>query len=208
MLEPRADFWDIEFPAMHKAEEALARLLMECSFCQRREVVYLNEMELEIVRDAKMRGAGVPALRFAFDLGGGATEAKMEEALPVAERGGGAGDAAEKPGAGEGTGAGVYPAARISGGSRGLRGLVERRDQFPEPESLSGRDTAGSGGAVHAGCGAIFVPIRIVFSQPIRRARDCSGMGRCTCGRRSDLRGSCRVWTGKISTQRLKAVFW
>src|SRR5215467_12710469 len=46
LLDPRADFWDIEFPAPHKAEEALARLLMECSFCQRREVVYLNELEL------------------------------------------------------------------------------------------------------------------------------------------------------------------
>jgi len=47
ILEPRADFWDIEFPAPHKGEEALARLLMECSFCQRREVVYLNELELK-----------------------------------------------------------------------------------------------------------------------------------------------------------------
>src|ERR1700675_4832294 len=47
LLEARSDFWDIEFPAMHKAEEALARLLMECSFCQRREVVYLNELELK-----------------------------------------------------------------------------------------------------------------------------------------------------------------
>jgi len=47
MLEPGADFWEIEFPAPHKAEEALARLLMECSFCERREVVYLNEMELK-----------------------------------------------------------------------------------------------------------------------------------------------------------------
>jgi hypothetical protein len=47
ILDPRADFWDIEFPAPHKAEEAFARLLMECSFCQRREVVYLNEMELK-----------------------------------------------------------------------------------------------------------------------------------------------------------------
>ena len=46
ILEPRADFWDIEFPAPHKAEEALARLLMECGFCKRREVVYLNELEL------------------------------------------------------------------------------------------------------------------------------------------------------------------
>src|SRR6202045_4432721 len=45
ILEPRSDFWDIEFPAPHKAEEALARLLMECSFCQRREVVYLDELQ-------------------------------------------------------------------------------------------------------------------------------------------------------------------
>jgi PilZ domain len=47
ILEPREDFWGIEFPALHTAEEALARLLMECSFCQRREVVYLNELQLK-----------------------------------------------------------------------------------------------------------------------------------------------------------------
>jgi PilZ domain-containing protein len=47
ILEPRGDFWEIEFPAPQQGEEALARLLMECSFCQRREVVYLNEMELK-----------------------------------------------------------------------------------------------------------------------------------------------------------------
>jgi PilZ domain len=47
ILEPRVDFWDIDFPAPHKGEEALARLLMQCSFCQRREVVYLNELELK-----------------------------------------------------------------------------------------------------------------------------------------------------------------
>jgi hypothetical protein len=47
ILEPRDDFWGIEFPAPHTAEEALARLLMECSFCQRREVVYLNELQLK-----------------------------------------------------------------------------------------------------------------------------------------------------------------
>src|SRR5215813_4974970 len=47
ILDPMADFWDIDFPAPHKGEEALARLLMECSFCQRREVVYLNELELK-----------------------------------------------------------------------------------------------------------------------------------------------------------------
>jgi hypothetical protein len=47
ILEPRDDFWGIQFPAPHTAEEALARLLMECSFCQRREVVYLNELQLK-----------------------------------------------------------------------------------------------------------------------------------------------------------------
>src|SRR5260221_13021269 len=47
ILEPRSDFWDIDFPAPQTADEALARLLMECSFCQRREVAYLNELELK-----------------------------------------------------------------------------------------------------------------------------------------------------------------
>src|SRR3981189_2885781 len=47
ILDPRSDFWDIDFPAPHKGEEALARLLMECSFCQRREVVYLDELQLK-----------------------------------------------------------------------------------------------------------------------------------------------------------------
>jgi hypothetical protein len=47
LLEPRSDFWGIDFPAPHKADEALARLLMECSFCERREVVYLDELQLK-----------------------------------------------------------------------------------------------------------------------------------------------------------------
>jgi hypothetical protein len=47
MVEHRADFWDIDFPAPQQGQEALARFLMECSFCQRREVVYLNEPELK-----------------------------------------------------------------------------------------------------------------------------------------------------------------
>ncbi len=47
MIEPRPDFWDIDFPSPTKAHDALARMLMECSFCERREVVYLNEMELK-----------------------------------------------------------------------------------------------------------------------------------------------------------------
>jgi PilZ domain len=47
ILDPRIDFWDIEFPAPSKAEDAVARLLMECSFCQRREVAYLSPLELK-----------------------------------------------------------------------------------------------------------------------------------------------------------------
>jgi hypothetical protein len=29
IVDPRADFWDIDFPAPHQGQEALARLLME-----------------------------------------------------------------------------------------------------------------------------------------------------------------------------------
>ncbi|GAC1620734.1 MAG: hypothetical protein NVS9B13_11320 [Candidatus Acidiferrum sp.] len=47
ILEPHSDFWDIEFPSPHDGHDALARLLMECGFCQRREVIYLNELELK-----------------------------------------------------------------------------------------------------------------------------------------------------------------
>src|SRR4029077_6675398 len=47
ILDPRADFWEIDFPSPHKGEGALARLLMEGSFCQRREVVSLNELQLK-----------------------------------------------------------------------------------------------------------------------------------------------------------------
>ena len=47
LVEPRSEFWDIEFPIFQKADESIARMLMECSFCQRREIVYLNELELK-----------------------------------------------------------------------------------------------------------------------------------------------------------------
>lgn len=41
------NLWDIEFPPLEQAQEALARLVMECSFCQRREVTYLTERDLK-----------------------------------------------------------------------------------------------------------------------------------------------------------------
>src|SRR6202158_5769045 len=51
--EKHPDFWDIEFPSPLGGDEALARLLMECGFCQRREVVYLNELELRSFESRK-----------------------------------------------------------------------------------------------------------------------------------------------------------
>lgn len=40
------DLWGVEFPPIAESNEAVARMLLECSNCRRREVVYLNEMEL------------------------------------------------------------------------------------------------------------------------------------------------------------------
>ena len=47
LLDPEANFWNIEFPSPAKSREALARVLLECSNCRRREVVYLNEVDLK-----------------------------------------------------------------------------------------------------------------------------------------------------------------
>src|SRR5579863_6135302 len=61
------DLWGIEFPPLAQSEEAVARMLMECSYCRSREVAYLNEMELRgfeinrgIARHCK--NCGVPSI--------------------------------------------------------------------------------------------------------------------------------------------------
>ena len=46
ILDPRTDIWGVEFPPIGESPEAVARMLLECSYCRSREVVYLNEMEL------------------------------------------------------------------------------------------------------------------------------------------------------------------
>ena len=46
ILEPKNDLWGIEFPPVAESAEAVARMLLECSYCRSREVVYLNELEL------------------------------------------------------------------------------------------------------------------------------------------------------------------
>lgn len=167
ILEPRADFWDIEFPAPQKAEEALARLLMECSFCQRREVVYLKEMELKSFEIRKCvarlcKHCDSPSIWIEAQ-----SEAKAEEGVPAR------GTASER----------VIPRrnrtrvrARVLACIR-RRGFQEEvavcedlskggisfrsRNQYPEGTRLE------VAVPYTPGAGAIFVPIRIVFSQPI-----------------------------------------
>jgi hypothetical protein len=61
------DLWGIEFPPTAESPEAVARMLVECSYCHTREVVYLNELELRgfeanrgIARHCKT--CGVPSI--------------------------------------------------------------------------------------------------------------------------------------------------
>src|ERR1700741_1233560 len=170
ILEPRADFWEIEFPAPHSAEEALARLLMECSFCLRREVVYLNEMELksfeirrcvarlckhcdspsiwvEAQSDVKEEGASLPHVP------------QQERVLPRRNR--------------------TRIKARVLACIR-RRGFQEEvavcEDLSKGGISFRSRNHYPEGTRLEVavpytpGAGAIFVPIRIVFSQPIASA--------------------------------------
>jgi hypothetical protein len=170
ILELQADFWDIEFPAPRDAEEALARLLMECSFCQRREVVYLNELELKsfesrkcVARICKLCDAPSIWIEALSELGAAETLTNQtsddERLLPRRNR--------------------TRVKARVLACIR-RRGFQEEvavcedlskggvafrsRNQYPE----------GSRAEIAVpftpGAGAIFVPIKIVFSQPIPSA--------------------------------------
>ena len=67
ILDPQKDLWGIEFPPIANSEEAVARMLLECSYCRGREVVYLNELDLRgfesnrgIARHCKV--CGVPSI--------------------------------------------------------------------------------------------------------------------------------------------------
>jgi hypothetical protein len=46
ILDPETDLWGVEFPMIGESPEAVARMLLECSYCHSREVVYLSEVEL------------------------------------------------------------------------------------------------------------------------------------------------------------------
>ena len=170
ILEPRCDFWDIDFPSPHKAEEALARLLMECSFCQRREVVYLNEIQLKSFEVRKCvarhcRHCDSPSIWIesvsegANIEGNGARPGSEERVVPRRNR--------------------TRVKARVLACIR-RRGFAEEvvvcEDLSKGGISFRSRNQYPEGSRVEVavpftpGTGAIFVPIRIVFSQAIPTA--------------------------------------
>jgi PilZ domain len=170
ILDPRADFWDIDFPAPQKSEEALARMLMECSFCQRREVVYLNEMEVKSFEIRKCaarfcKHCDSPSIWIEAQ-----SPTASDEVLPsrsaVEER--------------------VMPRRNRTRVKARVLACIRRRGFHEEVavcEDLSkgglsfrSRNHYPEGTRLEVavpytpGAGAIFVPIRIVFSQPITTA--------------------------------------
>jgi hypothetical protein len=172
LLEPRSDFWDIDFPSPHKAEEALARLLMECSFCERREVVYLNELQLKSFEVRKCvarhcRHCDAPSIWIesmsemtAPENGAGQAQPTIEErVIPRRNR--------------------TRIKARVLACIR-RRGFQEEiavcEDLSKGGLSFRSRNQYAEGSRVEVavpftpGTGAIFVPIRIVFSQAIPTA--------------------------------------
>lgn len=170
ITEPRADFWDIDFPAPYKADEALARLLMECGFCQRREVVYLNELELKSFEVRKCvarlcKHCDTPSIWIEAQ-----SEIKTQEKgahpLTMEER--------------------VIPRRNRTRVKARVLACIRRRgfqEEVAVCEDLSkgglsfrSRNEYPEGSRVEVavpftpGSGAIFVPIRIVFSQAIPAA--------------------------------------
>jgi hypothetical protein len=170
LLEARSDFWDIEFPAPHKAEEALARLLMECSFCQRREVVYLNELELKSFEIRKCvarvcRHCDSPSIWI-----------ESQSEVRVGDNSSGQPPVEER----------VIPRRNRTRIKARILACIRRRgfqEEIAVCEDLSkgglsfrSRNQYAEGSRVEVavpftpGTGAIFVPIRIVFSQAIPTA--------------------------------------
>jgi PilZ domain len=67
ILDGATDLWGVKFPPEAGSDEAVARMLLECSYCRSREVAYLNELELRgfetnrgIARHCK--SCGVPSI--------------------------------------------------------------------------------------------------------------------------------------------------
>ncbi|MGA2631262.1 MAG: PilZ domain-containing protein [Terriglobia bacterium] len=48
-LADQPGFWGIEFPSITESEGAVGRVLLECAQCHTRELVYLNEIEADVL---------------------------------------------------------------------------------------------------------------------------------------------------------------
>jgi hypothetical protein len=48
------NFWGIEFPELSEADKAAARVLLECRVCGKRELTYLNEVEMLVFHANRM----------------------------------------------------------------------------------------------------------------------------------------------------------
>jgi len=46
LLPGEEEFWEIEFPEQARSRGAVACMLLECCFCHRREVIYVNERDM------------------------------------------------------------------------------------------------------------------------------------------------------------------
>jgi hypothetical protein len=169
LLEKRVDFWNIEFPAPSKGEDALARLLMECSFCQRREVVYLNPLELKSFETRRVIAricsvCAAPAVWIEAQL---ETPAELDEVVADAEPR-------------------LTPRRKRTRIKARVLACIRRRgfeEEVAVCEDLSkggisfrSRNKYPEGSRLEIavpyspGNGAIFVPIRIVFSVPLPAA--------------------------------------
>jgi hypothetical protein len=171
LLESQADFWNIEFPAPSKSVDALARLLMECSFCQRREVVYLNPLELKSF-EARRCIARICSVCAAPSIW---IEAQLE-LIPAAELEE-TDTEVERP---------VFPRRKRTRVKARVLACIRRRgfeEEVAVCEDLSkggisfrSRNKYPEGSRLEIavpyspGSGAIFVPIRIVFSVPLPSA--------------------------------------
>ena len=67
ILDNKVDLWGLEFPPMAESTEAVAKMVLECSYCRLREVANLNERELRafetnrgVARECKT--CGVPSV--------------------------------------------------------------------------------------------------------------------------------------------------
>lgn len=49
ILDQEVNLWGVEFPPIEESEAAIGRALLECTRCRRRELVYLNEFEAEVL---------------------------------------------------------------------------------------------------------------------------------------------------------------